>query len=207
VTPKPGEDVVLKQLSQELRRTHVLTDEQKTTLSKVFEKRLAPALGLVEAKSVTRYRFKPSGRTVWIVRGRKGDYQVMPESKFCTCDDYYFRVMDNKKQLCYHLVAQQIAEALGKFDTSDQSDSRYPELTAKWNSKASSRRIWRFLYPVPEARLWFGRAVVSYSLDPNAEYSLLQLLLYIFSFVALVLIFFYIASERPAEKKKKDEED
>jgi predicted nucleic acid-binding Zn finger protein len=141
VTPKPGEDVVLKQLSQELRRTHVLTDEQKTTLSKVFEKRLAPALGLVEAKSVTRYRFKPSGRTVWIVRGRKGDYQVMPESMFCTCDDYYFRVMDNKKQLCYHLVAQQIAEALGKFDTSDQSDSRYPELTAKWNSKASSRRI------------------------------------------------------------------
>lgn len=48
---------------------------------------------------------------------------------------------------------------------------------------------------------------MSYSLDPNAEYSLLQLLLYIFSFVALVLIFFYIASERPAEKKKKDEED
>ena len=48
---------------------------------------------------------------------------------------------------------------------------------------------------------------MSYSLDPNAEYSLLQLLLYIFSFVAIILIFFYIASERPAEKKKKDEED
>lgn len=48
---------------------------------------------------------------------------------------------------------------------------------------------------------------MSYGLSPNTEYSLLQLLLYIFSFVALVLIFFYIASERPAEKKKKDEED
>jgi preprotein translocase subunit YajC len=48
---------------------------------------------------------------------------------------------------------------------------------------------------------------VSYGLSPDSEYSLLQLLLYIFSFVAIILIFFYIASERPAEKKKKDEED
>lgn len=48
---------------------------------------------------------------------------------------------------------------------------------------------------------------MSYNLDPNTEYSILQLILYIFSFVALVLIFFYIASERPGEKKKKDEEE
>jgi predicted nucleic acid-binding Zn finger protein len=141
VTPKPDEDIVLKQLSEELRRTHTLTDEQKQTLSKVFDKRLPPALALVEDRSVTSYRFKPSGRTIWIVKGRKGDYQIMPESLFCTCDDYYFRVMDNKKQLCYHIVAQQIAEALGQFDAYDQSDSSYNEVTAKWSARASSRRI------------------------------------------------------------------
>jgi predicted nucleic acid-binding Zn finger protein len=141
VTPKPDEEVVLKQLSEELRRTHTLTDEQKQTLSKVFDKRLSPALALVEARSITSYRFKPSGRTVWIVKGRKGDYQIMPESMFCTCDDYYFRVMDNKKQLCYHIVAQQIAEALGQFDVFDQSDSSYADLTAKWSAQASSRHI------------------------------------------------------------------
>ncbi len=39
------------------------------------------------------------------------------------------------------------------------------------------------------------------------QYSLLQLILYIFSFVTLVLIFFYIASERPGEKRKKEEEE
>jgi predicted nucleic acid-binding Zn finger protein len=141
VTPKPDEEVVLKQLSEELRRTHTLTEEQKQTLSKVFDKRLPPALALVEARSITSYRFKPSGRTIWIVKGRKGDYQIMPESMFCTCDDYYFRVMDNKKQLCYHIVAQQIAEALGQFDVSDQSDSSYADLTAKWSAQASSRHI------------------------------------------------------------------
>ncbi len=102
-------------------------------MSKVFEKRFPQALAIVEARKVTNYRFKPSGRTLWVVKGRKGEYQVMPDSMFCTCDDYYFRVMDNKKQLCYHLVAQQIAEALGQYGMLDFADSQYAEVTSKWS--------------------------------------------------------------------------
>ena len=140
VSPKSNEDNVLKHVSEELRRTHTLTDEQKQTLAKVFDKRLPQALALVDARSVTSYGFKPSGRTIWIVKGRKGENQVVPESMFCTCDDYYFRVMDNKKQLCYHLVAQQIAEALGQFDANVMSDSHYSEVTSKWSARTSSGR-------------------------------------------------------------------
>jgi predicted nucleic acid-binding Zn finger protein len=136
----PAEDRVLKQVSQELSRTHVLTEEQKKHLSKIFEKRLPQALALVDARKVINYRFKPSGRTFWVVKGRKGEYQVMPDSMFCTCDDYYFRVMDNKKQLCYHLVAQQIAEALGQYGVLDFTDSRYGEVTSKWSGQSSSVR-------------------------------------------------------------------
>src|SRR6266571_3862237 len=139
-TSKPAEDTVLRQVSEELRRTHLLTSEQKQALSKVFEKRFPQALAIVEARKVTSYRFKPSGRTLWVVKGRKGEYQVVPESMFCTCDDYYFRVMDNKKQLCYHLVAQQIAEALGTFDANVMSDSHYSEVTSKWSARTSSGR-------------------------------------------------------------------
>jgi len=47
---------------------------------------------------------------------------------------------------------------------------------------------------------------VSY-LNQNDTYSLLQLLLYVLSFFAMILIFLYIASERPGEKKKKDEDE
>jgi len=133
-----AEDRVLRQLSQEIRGTHALSEEQKQTLSRVFEKRFPQAMALVEASKVTRYRFKPSGRTIWAVKGRKGEYQVMPDSMFCTCDDYYFRVMDNKKQLCYHLVAQQIAEGLGKFGELDLADSKYAEVTSRWTASLSS---------------------------------------------------------------------
>lgn len=133
-----AEDRVLREVSQQLRRTHALTEEQKQTLSRVFQKRLPQALALVEARKITKYHFKPSGRTIWVVKGRKGEYQVMPESMFCTCDDYYFRVMDNKKQLCYHLVAQQIAEAIDKFGELNLADSKYAEVTSKWNASPSS---------------------------------------------------------------------
>lgn len=45
---------------------------------------------------------------------------------------------------------------------------------------------------------------MSYSpVDVNTEFQILQLILYIFGFVALLLIFLYIAYERPAEPKKK----
>ena len=135
-----AEEGVLKEVSHVLRRTRVLTEEQRETLSKLFQKRLVQALALVEAGKVTKYCFKPSGRTIWVVRGRKGDYQVMPDSMFCTCDDYYFRVMDNKKQLCYHIVAQQIAEALGKFGESDLADSKFAQVSSKWNATISSDR-------------------------------------------------------------------
>ncbi len=132
-----AEDMVLRQISKEIRRTRALSEEQKQTLSKLFEKRFSQAMALVENGKVTRHRFVPSGRTIWIVKGRKGEYQVMPDSMFCTCDDYYFRVMDRKKQLCYHLVAQQIAEGLGRFVESDLADSKYAEVTSRWNLLAS----------------------------------------------------------------------
>ncbi len=48
---------------------------------------------------------------------------------------------------------------------------------------------------------------MSYSLPPDQEFALLQLLLYIFSFVSMILIFLYIAAERPGESKKKAEEE
>lgn len=49
---------------------------------------------------------------------------------------------------------------------------------------------------------------MSYSpVDVNTEFQILQLILYVFGFVALLLIFLYIAYERPAEPKKKPEKD
>jgi len=91
----------------------------------------------VEAGKVWKYQFSPSGRTVWVVAGRGRDYQVLPDSLFCTCDDYYFRVMEHKKQLCYHIIAQQLSVAMNKQNLIDMADSRYPEITSKLTAMSS----------------------------------------------------------------------
>ena len=132
-----NENRILKGACQEIGRTRIFSEDQKQTLTTVFQKRFQQALGLVEAGKVRKYQFSPSGRTVWVVTGRGRDYQVLPDSLFCTCDDYYFRVMEHKKQLCYHIIAQQLSEAMGKQNITEMSDSRYQEVTSKLTSIAA----------------------------------------------------------------------
>jgi len=47
---------------------------------------------------------------------------------------------------------------------------------------------------------------VSYQPTPDQTYQALELFLYVMSFFAAILIFLYIASERPPEKPSKKEE-
>jgi predicted nucleic acid-binding Zn finger protein len=83
------------------------------------------------------FEFTPSKRVVWVVQGRSSEYQVIPDLPFCYCDDYYFRVMDRKRALCYHIIAQRIAEALGQFSTIQKNDSQYSTITDRWRAKIS----------------------------------------------------------------------
>jgi len=56
----------------------------------------------------------------------------MPEAEFCTCDDFYFRVLDKKVHLCYHLIAQKIARALGWYETIEEHDELHDSLMGEW---------------------------------------------------------------------------
>ena len=104
----------------------------KEILVKTFDKNFVEAMKLVDQSRVREVKFSPSGRVVWVVRGRKKDYQVVPQSMFCTCDDYYFRVMGRKKELCYHLIAQHLADALGLQKKNDLADADYAGFTTRW---------------------------------------------------------------------------
>ena len=48
---------------------------------------------------------------------------------------------------------------------------------------------------------------MSYRLTPDQTYQSIQLLLYVMSFVTMILIFLYIAYERPEEKKPERPEE
>ncbi len=129
---KPSELAILDSICEEINKAKQITDEQKAKLSIAFGKRFENALQALKKWRVKRYMFKPSQRVVWIVVGRERDYQIIPGADFCTCDDFYFRVVDREVHLCYHLIAQKLAEALGEYDTIEEYDDLYETLMREW---------------------------------------------------------------------------
>ncbi len=130
--PETSEIVTLKNICRKAETDGRITGKDLNRLSIAFGSRFTKAWEALQEKRVKKYVFKPSGRIVWIVVGRERDYLIMPAAEFCTCNDFYFRVMDGEVHLCYHLIAQKIASTLKRFDELEENDDLYNSLTEEW---------------------------------------------------------------------------
>jgi predicted nucleic acid-binding Zn finger protein len=122
----------LNAICREAKTEGKLSGKNLTELYELFGQRFTKALEALKENRVKKYVFKPSNRTVWIVIGRERDYLIMPEAEFCMCDDFYFRVLDRKIHLCYHLIAQKIARNLDWYETIEENDELYESLMNEW---------------------------------------------------------------------------
>lgn len=99
---------------------------------KSYVPKLTKAAEAVESGAVKKYVFRPSMRTIWIVVGKEREYQVIPRL-YCQCDDFYINVVVKKKtRACYHLIAQILAEEIGKFESYELLDSDFIRLNKEW---------------------------------------------------------------------------
>ncbi|MEM3377796.1 MAG: hypothetical protein QW674_02465 [Candidatus Bathyarchaeia archaeon] len=128
---------VLNRICREAKAEGKISGKNLTVLYELFGQRFTKALEALKENRVKKYVFRPSGRVVWIVVGRERDYLIMPEAEFCMCDDFYFRVLDRKVHLCYHLIAQRIARNLGWYETIEEDDSLYETLMSEWKKPAA----------------------------------------------------------------------
>jgi predicted nucleic acid-binding Zn finger protein len=123
---------VLNTICKKAKAEGKLTGKNLTKLYEIFGQRFTRAFEALKEGRVKKYVFKPSGRTVWIVVGKERDYLLMPEAEFCTCDDFYFRVLDKQVHLCYHLIAQKLAKNLDWYENIEEHDEIYDSLMAEW---------------------------------------------------------------------------
>jgi predicted nucleic acid-binding Zn finger protein len=123
---------ILKRICRDLAQEHKIKPSEFEKLSTVFGQRFTKAWEALESKRVKKYVFNPSSRVVWIVVGKGRDYLIMPAVDFCTCNDFYFRVMNRQIHLCYHLIGQKLAEALKKYDSYEEDDELYEALMKEW---------------------------------------------------------------------------
>jgi predicted nucleic acid-binding Zn finger protein len=119
-------------ICREAKKEGKLSGKNLTQLHDLLGQRFTKALEALSENRVKKYVFKPSGRIVWIVVGRERDYLIIAEAEFCTCDDFYFRVLDKKVHLCYHLIAKKIARNLTWFDNIEETDDLYESLMNEW---------------------------------------------------------------------------
>ena len=127
----------LQEICLEAKEKGQLTEDHFVELRTLFGQRFSNAWEAIEDSRVKRYVFKPSERVVWIVVGRKRDYLILPAAGFCSCDDFYFGVMEGKAFLCYHLIAQKLAEALGRYDQIEDDDELFEVLMREWKEVTS----------------------------------------------------------------------
>ena len=96
-----------------------------------YGKKLDRAIDTVLAGAVKESVFLPSGRKVITVVGRLGDELIDPERPYCSCSNFFFRILGGKEETCYHLLSHRIATKVGKVDTVNFSDEEYgPYLAA-----------------------------------------------------------------------------
>lgn len=83
------------------------------------------AIDTVLAGGVKENRFVPSGRKILTVIGRLGDEFIDPEKPYCSCSNFFFRVMNGREELCYHLLSYEIASRSGRIEVVKFSDEEY----------------------------------------------------------------------------------
>lgn len=97
-----------------------------------YGKKFVRALKAVEDGKVVKYMFSPSDSSTWIVRGRKREYMVIPDI-YCTCRSFYQEVVISRDtNMCYHLLAQRIAELRRLHETRKATDQDRRQMYVEW---------------------------------------------------------------------------
>ena len=121
----------LEEVCSEIGKMGYMKFSHLARLYRAFGPRLASALEALREKRVKKYVFRPSGRVVWVVVGREREYLVLPKAPYCSCDDFYFRVLDGRARLCYHIIAQRLAECLNWYEEVEEEDENYEVLVGE----------------------------------------------------------------------------
>ena len=109
-----------------------LTQSDIDYFRKKYGKKFVRALRVVEEKKVDKYQFRPSDSITWVVKGRSRQYLVIPKI-YCTCRSFYQEVVISRESnMCYHLLAQQIAEIRNQYELVDSTDAARRKLYVEW---------------------------------------------------------------------------
>ena len=90
-----------------------------------YNDKLSKAFKLLLSGKVKLHKFLPSNRIIYTVIGNDGDLLILDKQLFCSCKDYYYRLLEKDNLYCIHLLALKIAYSISNFDKIDFHDHEY----------------------------------------------------------------------------------
>jgi len=129
---KNSEADALTGICEAIRAEGNVSDTYAGMLEATFGQRIHKAFEALNESRIKKYVFQPSGRVVWIVVGKERDYLIMPSIDYCSCDDFYYQF--DHGHVCYHIIAQKLAEATGRFDLFEDDDQFFDILIREWKT-------------------------------------------------------------------------
>ena len=122
----------LENAIKSVKKHRAISGSDLQVLTQQCGDRFWKALQAVAKDLVKRYIFEPSNKEAWIVVGKSRDYRVLSEV-YCDCEDFYINVIVKRKaDLCYHILAQILAQALETYSEIRVDDMRYDSLRNEW---------------------------------------------------------------------------
>lgn len=103
----------LERVVAKIKEKKTITSKEAEALRRLFGRRFDKALKLAKSRGVKKYVNAVTGRTLCAVVGREGEYEVVPLAPFCECQDFLKWALTGERHVCYHILAQRLAEALG----------------------------------------------------------------------------------------------
>ena len=116
------------------KKKKVLDDELIGFIDSIFPNKVNKVLDVIK-KGITKYRYKPSNRVIWVALGKKCEHMIYPRF-FCSCQDFYKNVVIKRTRgFCKHLLAQTICEGFGDYKELDLEDEDFSTFIEDLNLK------------------------------------------------------------------------
>lgn len=124
----------LQKIFVKAKQKQLLDKDFINFLDRVFPDKSSDVMETLK-RGITKYTYKPSNRIVWSAMGANQEHLIYPKL-YCSCQDFYKNVVVNRtRDLCKHLVAQVISEALNNFKETTLPDEKFKEFVSELKLK------------------------------------------------------------------------
>jgi len=117
----------LLSIFNKVKEKGILDEELVKYFDNIFLDKSINILEVIK-RGITKYRYKPSNRTIWTAIGQNDEYLIHPKM-YCSCKDFHMNVViERKRNFCKHILAQIICEALDNYQQVELEDYEFKNL-------------------------------------------------------------------------------